>query len=386
MRWIAPLIILIAADAVAEPRVQAVHIVGRASPDAPWTDAPTEARLGDGAELAVVGEAREGKRRVVLANVGPVVLRGRTVATEPWGDVAVRWSTVEPHAWREEGEQAPNGVTAEYHSNVCLDRDGFGKWAGYDRLTYFETALGDFATGPAARGRAATIVISDATAPPHGGLGTVRYKVEARLPDGRELSTPGAEATDRMGLLGTVHRVSIRRDDTFLGWLSSFFFVPEVFGSSGSGRGHQTDRYVGADCADVLTGALRAAGHKVQHTHVAALGKLGTTVAGPANLDADGVADAPLTGIEAGDIVRIDYGGALSGHTPRAWDHVAAVWEDRSDPEGEHQGGPDGQLDGFDLIVHMGHPRLVVVPLLGQCPARVDVLRWSPKRIGKAKR
>jgi hypothetical protein len=80
--------------------------------------------------------------------------------------------------------------------------------------------------------------------------------------------------------------------------------------------------------------------------------------------------------------VRIDYGGELEGHTPRAWDHVAVVWEDRSDPEGPSAGGPDGALDGHDVVVHMGHPRLVVEPLMRQCPARVDVMRWSAKRIG----
>jgi glyoxylase-like metal-dependent hydrolase (beta-lactamase superfamily II) len=59
--------------------------------------------------------------------------------------------------------------------------------------------------------------------------------------------------------------------------------------------------------------------------------------------------------------------------TRRGWDHVAVLYEDRSDPNGPHQGGPDGKLDGFDVIVHMGHPRLEVEPLERQTPARVDV-------------
>ncbi len=36
-------------------------------------------------------------------------------------------------------------------------------------------------------------------------------------------------------------------------------------------------------------------------------------------------------------------------------------------------------LDGFDLVIHMGHPRLVVEPLARQSPATVDVLRWRPR-------
>jgi hypothetical protein len=81
--------------------------------------------------------------------------------------------------------------------------------------------------------------------------------------------------------------------------------------------------------------------------------------------------------VREGDLIRIDYGGALRGHTPRTFDHVAALWQDKSDPAGPHQGGPDGQLDGFDLVIHMGHPRLVIEPLSQQSPATIDVLRWK---------
>jgi hypothetical protein len=60
---------------------------------------------------------------------------------------------------------------------------------------------------------------------------------------------------------------------------------------------------------------------------------------------------------------------------------VAVLFEDRSDPDGPDEGRADGALDGFDLVVHMGHPQLKLEPLSHQCPARVDVLRWDPERI-----
>ena len=99
-------------------------------------------------------------------------------------------------------------------------------------------------------------------------------------------------------------------------------------------------------------------------------------------LDESGHPDRPILGARAGDIVRIDYGGSLTGTTPRSWDHVGLLWRDRSDPDGPAAGGPDGALDGFDLIVHMGHPRLEVEPLSAQSPARIDVLRWDSRRLG----
>jgi hypothetical protein len=211
------------------------------------------------------------------------------------------------------------------------------------------------------------------------GLGTVRFKVEVEL-SGQALASPGAEATDTYGVLPAVHRVSIRRGDDFLGWLSSYLLVPEVFGSAGGGRNHQTERFTGADCADVLVGAIRRMGRTdLGYTNVAGLPAYSRVIVGPTELDDSGRPQVPITGVREGDLIRIDYGGALRHHTPRDWDHVAALWEDRSDPEGPFHGGPDGRLDGFDLVIHMGHPRLLIEPLARQAPATIDVLRLRQK-------
>ena len=101
-------------------------------------------------------------------------------------------------------------------------------------------------------------------------------------------------------------------------------------------------------------------------------------------LDDGGLPARPIAGVVHGDLIRIDYGGSLTGHTPRSWDHVAALWEDRSDPAGPARGAADGRLDGFDLVIHMGHLRLVIEPLAAQAPATVDVLRW--RDAGRARR
>ncbi|MBN1774230.1 MAG: hypothetical protein JXB32_23425 [Deltaproteobacteria bacterium] len=388
----ASLVVPAAADELEPVRV---HVVGRASADAGWTDGPTEARLADAPELAVVLEAREGRRqrRVYLVDdaVAPLELDGRAVpenrrrAWDALGTVAVRWSAVEPHAWRPADEPAPNGSTTPYYSNVVSGGDDHGEWLGWDRVSYFATPLGDWTTDAAARRRPTSARPPRATDDLFGGLGTLRYQVELRLDDrdGATLASPGPEAVDTYGLKPTVHRVSIRRDDSYLGWLTSYFLVPEVFGSAGPGANHQTERYVGADCADVLVGALHAGGHDgVPYTGVAALDRYADAVAGPGTLDDDGRPEGdPLTGVAPGDVIRIDYGGAHEGTTPRSWDHVAVLFEDRSDPDGPHEGRADGELDGFDLVVHMGHPQLKLEPLSGQCPARVDVLRWDPGRI-----
>ncbi len=340
-----------------------VVVVGRVDGGA-WTDAATEARKDQPAELAAVVIGHRGKTRVIRAPVTPVVLAGHATPAEPLGTATIRWSIVEPHGFRT--SRAQNGATSEFYSNVSTEPKRFGKWLGYDHIDYFEHAL------PATTARIpAEIHAEEATS----DLGTLFYKVEV---DG--LASPGAEATDTFGLLRSVHRVSIRAGDDFLGQLSGYLLVPEVFGSAGPGLDHQTERFTGADCADVMVGAARRMGKHLEYTNVEGLTTYARTIAKPVDLDERGVPAHPIEHVKPGDLIRIDFGGALRGATPRGWDHVVALWEDRSDPNGPEHGGPDGKLDGFDLVIHMGHPRLIIEPLASHAPATIDVLRWRDQK------
>ena len=369
------LIALVSSTAVAAPFVaERAAIVGRVENGA-WTDAPTEARLDQTTELAAIVIGKRGGKRVVLAPDGIASVRiGRaTIRTEKLEGARVRWSSVEPHGFRT--TPAKNGVGSTWYSNVSQESGTFGKWMGYDAIDYFEreiVAWGTKAIVPAA------ITAGEDDAQQLPGLGTLRFKAEVEIagPMGVTVASPGKEATDSFGILPTVHRVSIRQSDDFLGWLSSYLLVPEVFGSAGGGRDHQTERFTGADCADVMVGAIRRAGKQLAYTNVAGLPSYTKRITGSIALDDHGTPSTPITGVKAGDLIRIDYGGAFAHHTPRDWDHVAALWEDRSDPAGPHHGGPDGQLDGFDLVIHMGHPRLKIEPMSEQSPATIDILRW----------
>jgi hypothetical protein len=367
---------LTAAPALAAPPIspERAVIVGRVG-DGPWTDRATEARLDQDARLAVVVLARRGQQNIALAPDGitHVVIRGKRMRTEKLEATRVQWSTVEPHGFR--AKPAANGVTSEFYSNVSMDPTSFGKWLGFDSIDYFERIVAPWGTTTTIP---AVVTSGEDHAQQIAGLGTVRYKVEIEIA-GTQLATPGAEALDTLGLLPAVHRVSIRRGDDFLGYLSAYLLVPEVFGSAGGGQTHQTDRFTGADCADVMVGAARRMGRKVPYTNVAGLPTYANPIAGLTELDDRGMPDHEIAGVRAGDLIRIDYGGTLRHHTPRAFDHVAALWEDRSDPAGPNKGGPDGRLDGFDLVIHMGHPRLTIEPLSEQSPATIDVLRWRSK-------
>ncbi len=357
-----------AAVAVAEPAFvpDKAIVVGRVGEGA-WTDAATEARTDQTAQLAAIVVGKRGGKRIVLAPAGvpTVQLGGARYKTELL-DGKVQWSTVEPHGFR--ATPAKNGVTSDFYSNVSVDPPTFGSWRDYDTIDYFEHVAAPWSTTAIIP---AKVAASEANATQVPGLGTIRFKVEVEI-NGQRVASPGAEATDTAGILPSVHRVSVRRGDDFLGRLSGYLLVPEVFGSAGSGRTHQTDRFTGADCADVMVGAMRRTGRQLAYTNVAGLTAYARPVSKLIKLDDRG---APATRVEVkvGDLIRIDYGA----DSPRAsWDHVAALWEDKSDPAGPNKGGPDGQLDGFDLVIHMGHPRLVIEPLARQAPATIDVLRW----------
>jgi hypothetical protein len=353
-------------------------VVGRVA-DGPWTDAPTHARLDEKAELAAIVVARRGKHRVVLVPTGveSLKLAGRKVPARelaPLEAKSIRWSTVEPHGFRNTSPAA-NGATSDFYSNVSTQSGTFGRWLGYDHIDYFEHVFVE-------RGEpiiAAAIKPSEPGAVQVPGLGTLRFKADVELADGTRVASPGAEATDASGMLASVHRVSIRASDDFIGWLGAYLLVPEVFGSAGPGENHQTERFTGADCADVMIGAMRRMGKKLAYTNVAGLPTYATQIAPSIDVDVRGMPPTPIEGVKVGDLIRIDYGGALRGHTPRNWDHVAALWEDRSDPKGPLKGAADGKLDGFDLVIHVGHPRLKIEPLSGQSPATIDVLRWKTK-------
>jgi hypothetical protein len=350
-------------------------VVGRVD-GGTWTDAPTEARTDQKAELAAVVIARDGKRDVVMVPEGVTDLKlaGKKVAARslrPLDAKTIRWSTVEPHGFRT--STATNGATSDFYSNVSTDKTTFGTWLGYDHVDYFEHVITENGTSI----MTATIAPSDKDAVQIAGLGTLRFKVEVELADGSHAASPGADAVDSFGILPSVHRVSLRAADGFLGWLSAYLLVPEVFGSAGPGANHQTERFIGADCADVMIGAMRRSGHKLSYTNVAGLPSVATKVSGAVELGDNGAPSSEISGVQLGDLIRIDYGGTLRHHTPRAFDHVAALWEDKSDPEGPFKGAADGKLDGFDLVIHVGHPRLVIEPLARQAPATIDVLRWK---------
>src|SRR4051794_31417297 len=90
-----------------------------------WTDAPSEARLDQKVELAVV--VVDKGRVLVPDGVDAVKLNGRRIATKQLAHLdakTIQWSTVEPHGFR--STTATNGATSDFYSNVSTETNTFG--------------------------------------------------------------------------------------------------------------------------------------------------------------------------------------------------------------------------------------------------------------------
>jgi len=309
-----------------------------------------DARRGEAIEVFVVANGTRDGRRVVFSDDRR---RGHT----PWSgcDAQVAWRRVEPHP-QHMTTPAPNASAPVYANAVVLGPD-HGKWIGFDRLEYFETPL---------PGDATTLVVRDAqpsagallpsTAPraePWIGLGVMHLAATLRVGDATA-STPGADDAPDGTLAARVFRYSFRSGDDFIGWLTSYFNVPYLFGSAGKGAKAQAERYVGADCADVLVAALRRMGGRQEYTSVGDLVDALPHPSGP---------------VRPGDLYALDYVGFAD--LPRSWDHIVALVEDRG-PDGK----PDGKPGPEDLVIDTGNADgLKVAPLADQGEVRISVLR-----------
>jgi hypothetical protein len=329
------------------------HLEGRVRGTSPTARA-VDARLGQELEIFLIMPGLFEGRPVIFAEDGAAghvsYLRS---GCQP---LIVSWSRIEPRMAHKE-TPSPNPDVRVY-SNAVIFGPRHGKWLGYDALEYVETPVKD-ESAPSLIVRDARPAIPAAPRPAgHENLGTLRLAATLRQ-GSTELSTPGVSLAARGQIDGRVFRYSFRSDDGFIGWLTSYYNVPYLFGSAGDGPQNQAERYIGADCADVLVAALRRAGlPRLRYTNVTgvidAVGrrKVETDIkACPPPLSAcTQLSEPPLrfgSDVNPGDILAVNYLGDTS--IPRALDHILVLVED-SGPDGK----PDGVLGPHDLVADTG--------------------------------
>jgi hypothetical protein len=339
------------AQVAASPKLVKVEVFSAVGSGAPTPDSKN-ARADQSVTLYAVVAAERGGRRALYGQVPDGGSRRAAVKAwdeAAWGPLTIRWFKVR--------------TAKDNYSN--WDGDQF-RWA---KLDYVEDAVPEWddrwSVPPDVR-----------TKWTHGSenVGTARFKVEVSQWDenGRRqrVASPGREATDQYGITEAVHRISIRPDDSFCGWLKALYGLPYIWGSDGpTAAKHQSERFVGCDCADFVIAAWRRCGHaSVKYTWTTGLRNLTTTLHKGASLGADGEyhpSGAPAKAIAIGPA------GVRPGDMLLFGRHVGAFSQDA---------GPDGQangvLDRHDLMIHALFKAPAQEPIAEAYSGTFDVVRW----------
>ncbi len=291
-------------------RVDAVHIVASVDGNAA-SDAPAFARADQTVTLFAVIHAGN----TFYSDAPAPKLAGKRITVEPLDHgpvIAVAWSRIEP-------------------TTANLSNTSSGTFR-FEPIEYRATSI----EGSANR-TWIHVDVRPTLTPDHGnGIGTMRYQLAVTQGD-TTLTTPGANARRGRGsggLSDAVTRVSIRRDDTYLGFLTEMYGQPYVWASAGmSDKTHQSEHLEGSDCADLMVYGARRMGKRISYTWTGGLPNVTTLLASGSRGD-DGVyrdgAGKPLPFTQVGDLVLF----------PR---HVGALAEDK---------GTKGVLDDQDIMLH----------------------------------
>jgi hypothetical protein len=230
----------------------------------------------------------------------------------------------------------------------------------FEPIEYAATAIENTANQPSIAADVRPTLTTD-----HGaGIGTMRYQLLATQGD-KTIASPGIDARRGRGsggLTDAVTRVTIRRDDTFLGYLTEMYGQPYIWASAGLSDGsHESEHLEGSDCADLMVYGARRMGRKVAYTWTGGLPSITKLVAGSGTRGEDGVyrdkAGKPLPFTAVGDLVLF----------PR---HVGALAEDR---------GTIGVLDDQDIMIHtlFDSPKEQAIADSGYADTSVELRRWK---------
>lgn len=344
----------------ASPRLRNVRVVmAAAGSGEPASGGPLDVVAGTAVRLYVLLQcAKPGDPSVnVYFSQAPEAVWAKTRVPadriRPWpsdeyGPLNIRWYKVEP-----ENERYSNGQGSNF------------AWA---KIGYVETRVAEWDNQWSVPADVRPLHLPERLP----GYGTMRYSVTVLQgnPDYGEsvsLASAGAKDAGPYGISASVPRLSVRRDDSYVGWLFAWGNVPFVYGSESPGRAHlhQAGLRVGADSADLCVAAARKfTGKDLPYTDT--YGLAGATYT--RTLYREAYPDTAAVYIAQGKPLRWGDGGVQAGDMLAYGDHVAVLVEDAGTP---------GLLDRADVVFHC-RDRAPELTTAGEAwpEQKVDVLRW----------
>ncbi len=302
-------------DPTVTGRVIEAHVLA-AIDDGPATDRPSYARADQHITLHAAVVAMIGSTRVIYSDAKAIVLRGKRIAPTPLAQaprIELHWNRIEPAVATMTNGDAPS----DFH---------------FEPIDYRATPI------ESGNGKASIAAdVRPTLTPDHGGgVGTMRFQIVVLQGD-TVIASAGPESRRGKGAGGVtdaVLRVSIRRDDSYLGYLTEMYGQPYIWASAGlSDTSHESEHLEGSDCADFVVYGARRMGKKLPYTWTGGLPQITTLLAAGTRGD-DGIyrdrAGKPVPFTKVGDLVLF----------PR---HVGALAVDR---------GTLGVLDDQDLMMH----------------------------------
>ncbi len=337
----------LAAEPKPKPIISAIHIVSRVGDVAIASEAAKRARVDEPVRLFAVIETvvpRSGRapRRIYYSDAKTIRIGHRNHPTRPLEQAPPTvwlWQKVEPSI-----ETMSNTVSGGFR---------------FEAIDYVETLMWN----DIGASHIDADVHPTQTTDRGDGVGTMRYKLSALI-DGVLLETAGknARATHgRGGLTDAVHRITIRRDDSYLGYLTELFGQPYIWASAGrTDRTHQSELLEGSDCADFVVYGKRRMGSKIPYIWTGSLPdythRLAVGVADKSGVYRDNSgATIPFPNI--GDLVLF----------PR---HVGVLSQDR---------GIIGVLDHADIMMHsyFASPREQALGDSDYATSPTEIHRWK---------
>ena len=155
-------------------------------------------------------------------------------------------------------------------------------------------------------------------------------------------------STDEVGEV--LHRVAIRKEDSYIGYLTELLGVPFVYWPTfEDGFGHQTDRGIGADCVATIIYGQRRLGRRIPYVAPQKLYEYTYKVSDHTHVSYDT--------IQEGDILHFGF-------------QTAVISKDLP---------PIGRLSNNDKIIHSFHKAVEEIDFssLEYKSMPYDVLRWN---------